>query len=830
MLKHLLVLAALVVAKNTLAQDTLKFEKALTVASGSRYGREAVYSDILAWKLANGIMQTPRENGEFSILKDGEKIYWRAIKADPKGRFSTFSRRSSQTINNPFLNPGSIDRGSDYIYLSYTATKDQTAILNVIGSNSLFFNGVPHMGDPYSSGYMNIPVQLKKGLNEMYVRGSNVLPMLIIGTQKLLLHTDDITLPSIRIHQTNGVLKGALTVSNLSLTDVRDLHINTILNGKPQGVAISRIPKLTMRKVIFDVDPSSITKPGSYKLEIQLLQHGKKIDQKTIAIDAVESAASYKETFISKIDGSLQYFAVTPQLDGWKPNAALFLSVHGAGVEAIGQAKAYKSKDWGTLVAATNRRPRGFNWEDWGRQDALEVLAIAQNQFKPNDKQIYLTGHSMGGHGTWFLGATYPDKWAAIAPAAGYASLKDYGSADGKIPNGSKDPIEKMLLRAGNQSDVPKLVSNYRSLGVYLLHGDADKVVPVSYARQMRNLLANFHPDFSYYEYPGGEHWFGDQSVDWPPIFNFFKWHTIAVDSAVNHIDFTTASPGISATYRWGTIYQQEHPFQYSRMILNRDRKQGTITGNTENVDILKLSLTDFGANRPIKITLDSLTAINYTTLTATDSVFFKKDKDTWRIIKEVNEKDKNPMRYGSFKEAFNHHMIFIVGTNGTAEANQANLNKANYDAETWYYRGNGAVDIITDKEFSQSKYQGRNIILYGNAENNTAWKKLLNDCPIQVTNAKITAGQRTWNGQDLGAYFIWPQKDNQLLVGVVTSTGVKGMKIAYANQYFAGGSGFPDFMVFSSDLAKEGSKGIKFTGFYTNEWQLNERNIAKPE
>ena len=106
----------------------------------------------------------------------------------------------------------------------------------------------------------------------------------------------------------------------------------------------------------------------------------------------------------------------------------------------------------------------------------------------------------------------------------------------------------------------------------------------------------------------------------------------------------------------------------------------------------------------------------------------------------------------------------------------------------------------------------------------------MLNDCPIQVTNAKITAGQRTWNGQDLGAYFIWPQKDNQLLVGVVTSTGVKGMKIAYANQYFAGGSGFPDFMVFSSDLAKEGSKGIKFTGFYTNEWQLNERNIAKPE
>ena len=105
--------------------------------------------------------------------------------------------------------------------------------------------------------------------------------------------------------------------------------------------------------------------------------------------------------------------------------------LYGAGVEAIGQARAYKSKDWGTLVAATNRRPRGFNWEDWGRLDALEVLKLAKEKFKPDPMHIYLTGHSMGGHGTWFLGATYPDKWAAIAPCSGYASLKDYGSADG---------------------------------------------------------------------------------------------------------------------------------------------------------------------------------------------------------------------------------------------------------------------------------------------------------------------------------------------------------------------------------------------------------------
>jgi len=131
--------------------------------------------------------------------------------------------------------------------------------------------------------------------------------------------------------------------------------------------------------------------------------------------------------------------------------------------------------DWGTLVAATNRRPRGFNWEDWGRLDALEVLDLAKNKFTPDPQHIYLTGHSMGGHGTWFLGATYSDKWAAIGACSGYPTLKGYGSADGLIPDSSNSPMEQLLLRSGNQSDVIKLVSNYKPLGVYILHGDSDR-------------------------------------------------------------------------------------------------------------------------------------------------------------------------------------------------------------------------------------------------------------------------------------------------------------------------------------------------------------------
>jgi predicted esterase len=821
MLRSITVILFLLFISEAVAQDTIRFTQGLAVASGSRYGREAIYSDLLAWKMYNGTLTKPAANATFTTTDKGEQITWRAITADSSGRFRVFGR-NFQRSTNPFLNPGSADRGSDYLYLTYNSTKAQPALLNIMGNSAVYVNGAPHMGDPYSAGYMHVPVLLKKGLNEFYVRGANVLPQLILNVKSVQLLTNDLTLPIVVVNQQNKKLKAALVVANTSAVVVKNLQVKTFIAGKEAVVAIAAIPASSTRKVIIEFDASGISAKGKYDCTVSLLQNGKAVDEKIISIEAVENGSYYSSTFISAIDGSLQYYAVTPQLGGWKNNAALFLSVHGAGVEAIGQARAYKPKDWGTLVAATNRRPRGFNWEDWGRLDALEVLTIAKQMFQPDPQRIYLTGHSMGGHGTWFLGATYPDKWAAIAPAAGYASLKDYGSADGRIPDSSRSASEKILLRAGNQSDVPKLAFNYKPLGVYILHGDSDRVVPVTYARQMRKVLADFHSDYNYYEYPGGEHWFGDQSVDWPYIFSFFQWHSIAHDTAVNTIDFTTSSPGISASYRWATIYQQVHPLQYSRIQLKRNRAAKSITGSTENVLMLQLALNDFGATAEVKIVLDSTTAVSYKTSSANDTVFVVKENGKWVVAAKPSIHEKNPQRYGTFKEAFNHHMLFVVATGGTAEEKEAVMNKALYDAETWYYRGNGAVDLITDKEYAAAKYAGRNVILYGNANTNAAWKSLLGDCPIQVSNNELKAGDAKWNGNDLAAYFIWPQKDPNLLVGAVAATGVPGMKAAFANQYFAGGSGFPDFMIFNSDMLKGDEKAIKLTGFFDHRWKLS--------
>jgi poly(3-hydroxybutyrate) depolymerase len=817
-LRNFLLLIGFFSFSTSFAQDTFYFKKGLSANGLHRYGREALYTDKLAYQFFTNTLKTPVEGGESGgANRQGEPVKWQSITADSLNRFR----------GRGF---GGFGGGGSYAYFTYESDREKTALLNIVGNSAVIINGEMHTGDPYGSGWMYIPVRLKKGLNELYVRqGGFMIARLIFPKTPVQLNTEDLTLPFIVAGEDNSALKGAVVVINTTNQSLKNYVLKANIGGKEVETAVPVVPPMSTRKVPFGFNAGGITETGLQSCSISLISKGKIADTKTIRIESVGANDKYSRTFESNIDGSLQYYAVSPQTPSSKEPSALFLSVHGAGVEAIGQARAYKQKDWGTLVAATNRRPRGFNWEDWGRIDALEVLAIAKDKFKPDPKRIYLTGHSMGGHGTWFLGATYPDLWAAIAPCAGYPTLKGYGSADGLIPEKASTDMGALLLRTSNQSDVPKLANNYQPLGVYIFHGDSDRTVSVNYARQMRKQLGEFHKDMSYYEFPGGSHWFGDQSVDWKPIFDFFKWHTILPDSAMNHIDFTTASPGISAKYRWISIEQQQQPLEYSRIRLTRNKSKAMIKGSTENVYLLKVDLGYFGSGVNLSIQLDSLNTLQYTTKTSHDSIYLVKSNGQWTVTAQPGAEQKGPHRYGTFKDPFNHRMVFIYGTKGNAAENKWNFDKARFDAETWYYRGNGAVDIISDKEYNAAKYSGRNVIIYGNASTNAAYQALLADCPIRVERNAIKAGEQAWTGDDLATYFTWPIRGTEKnSVGVIAGTGLKGMQAAYANQYFAGASGFPDFMIFGTDMMQDGVKGVRFAGFFDHQWKLVPANFAK--
>jgi hypothetical protein len=89
------------------------------------------------------------------------------------------------------------------------------------------------------------------------------------------------------------------------------------------------------------------------------------------------------------------------------------------------------------------------------------------------------------------------------------------------------------------------------------------------------------------------------------------------------------------------------------------------------------------------------------------------------------------------------------------------------------------------------------------------------------VKRNELSFGGQVFRGDDLAAYFIRPLPDGLASVAVITGTGLKGMAAANANQYFAGGSGFPDYMIFRLRMLQTGAAGMLKAGFFGNDWKL---------
>lgn len=774
------------------------------------------------------------EGMPFAKDQQGNDIVWESITVGSTNEFQDDALRSG------------------FLYLEYESETEQNVLFEASGHTMVLINGFPHEGDHYDYGWSLIPLKLKKGLNTFVLQGGRFPRMrtrILQPDNSIAFTKRDMTTPDI-LKEENDALWAAVRVMNANSSWYEGGSIVCSVNGLELKSSAPSISPMNVRKVPFQI-PSPEDKADakvSYTLEL-LDKRGRVLHTESLELDVKSKYSHHKRTFISDIDGSVQYYSIAPSTNKDIENPALFFSVHGASVEAVNQARAYKQKDWGHLVAPTNRRPFGFAWEDWGRLDALEVLNHCQKLLQTDSQHTYLTGHSMGGHGTWYLGATYPDKWAAIAPCAGYPDLLGYRDSfrrrlktmtDEEIArygmtrervnrmlsnqstlSGKDALLDSMMRRAGNPSRTLKLKRNYLHYGVYILHGEVDTVVPTFLARDMRATLGSYHPDFAYYEYPNGSHWYGDHSVDWPPIFDFFKFRNIKPPEEIEKIEFYTASPGVSSKSHFIDIQQQEVPFEISSFHFKRD---SISTINTANVHTMSIDLKKMGnQSATIKVDKQEIPVGDNS-----KELILSKDNSEWKIVQKISLSEKGPLRNGGFKDAFRNDMVFVYATKGTKSENEWYYHRALFDAEKFYYRANGNVEVIPDTEFSADKFKDRNVILYGNSDNNAAWKSLLSECPVQVGKGKMVVGSQTLEGAQYGAYFIYPRSDSDIAsIGVVTATGDKGMKAAYANHYLVNGTTFPDITIFDSSVVKNGVAGVLCSGFFGNDWSVASGNLV---
>lgn len=786
--------------------------------------RSIVYVDPVQAALVLGTWKAPAA-GDKVTFPDGSVQQWEAVTANAEGWFE-----------HPALRNG-------YAFATVASDRERVVLLEVPGSVAVIVNGEPRVGDVYSHGYVRIPVLLKQGQNELLIRcgylGRLSIRLHSAPAEETMLNVSDATLPDLIVGEEGEFWLG-VPVVNLTTQTLSGLSVATVHEGgRTVESAVPPLPPLSVYKAPVRLRTLAPRATGVRKVELRLQrQEGRQkvtLGTAEVTLRIRQPQEPHKRTFLSAVDGSVQYYAVLParRLSNDSPPPALVLSLHGAGVEAIGQVEAYSPKTWATLVAPTNRRPYGFNWEEWGRLDALEVLDLAQKRWRTDPYRVYLTGHSMGGHGTWHVGLTHPDRFAAIAPSAGWVSIWTYGTSarlGQREGNGStrRTPTEEFLLRCASPSDTLALVRNSLKQGVYVLHGDADEVVPVTESRRMRDQLNSFHRDFVYHEQPGAGHWWdasdepGADCVDWAPLFELFARRRLPTEDSVLHVEFTTASPGVSASCYWVTIYQQERQMQHSTVNLRYEPGRRRFVGSTSNVALLSLSVEHVPPSAPLSVELDGQSLGNLPYPAREKRIWLAREGGQWRLTSRPSPERKSPERYGGFKSAFTRRPVLVYGTQGTPEENAWALAKARYDSETFWYRGNATFEVIPDTEFQPERYRDRNVILYGNAQTNAAWRLLLEDSPVQVNRGAVAVGNRTFSGEGLACLFVRPRKGSDTaLVGVVAGTGLAGMRLTDRLPYFTAGSGVPDCLVLSTEMLTQGVDGVLGAGFFGVDWSV---------
>ena len=126
----------------------------------------------------------------------------------------------------------------------------------------------------------------------------------------------------------------------------------------------------------------------------------------------------------------------------------------------------------------------------------LSVVEEIELLFNIDLNRVYLTGHSMGGFGTFHFGPKYAHLWAAISPMSG----------------GGRGGFEKLIET---------------KTGIYIYHGADDPVVGPGMSRQAADFFRAQAHDFIYTEIPDSGHGF-PQDVN-EEMWEFFAVHRLAV-------------------------------------------------------------------------------------------------------------------------------------------------------------------------------------------------------------------------------------------------------------------------------------------------------------
>jgi predicted esterase len=278
----------------------------------------------------------------------------------------------------------------------------------------------------------------------------------------------------------------------------RAAKLESDFTTKPRAALLAALPSVRYRLSLYDLASAG-------EINFERLDFQGELKESTLMLDTLAAGkdpfagrkGDFRKAYLSKADNSYQPYRVfvPSSYDGTRA-FPLVIALHGMGADENSYFEHYanglfkeEAERHGYIVACPKGRGPASMYMGDAERDVMDVMAEMMRAYRVDPDRVYLTGHSMGGFGTLSIAMNHPELFAAIAPVAG----------------GVMSPMGLTKI-----ARVPQL----------LIHGDADRTVPVERSRLIVAAGKKLGAEIKYVEVPGGDH----GSVVAPHFKDVFDW------------------------------------------------------------------------------------------------------------------------------------------------------------------------------------------------------------------------------------------------------------------------------------------------------------------
>ncbi|MFN8432286.1 MAG: alpha/beta hydrolase-fold protein [Spirosomataceae bacterium] len=514
-------------------------------------------------------------------------------------------------------------------------------------------------------------------------------------------------------------------------------------------------------------------------------------------------------SFHSDVDDTEQPYAIyIPKSFSEKKTYPLVVMLHGAGsnhrlalkrvfgksnqpgendVEASLYFPKWKDVEY-IVVSPLARGTMGY--QGVAEKDVWDMIADVKKRFSIDEDRTYLTGLSMGGGGTMWLGLTRPDFWAAIAPVcpAPPAATEIY-------------------------------LENATNLNVHFFQGTDDPAVKVEGTRKWVEDFKKVGAKVQYAEYPGVKH---DSWVNAYKDEFIFSWFNKFVrDKYPSKVKLSTAQLKYNKAY-WVEIVDKEVGKTAKVNAHFKNKNQLDIT--TENVNVLSIDILDhpnFNKKSAMQLNIDGQ---NISVFGLANGQVLLKNNDRWAVGKRPEMGSiKNQTTEGPMSEIIADRQIYVYGTEGNpAKEELEKRRKIAEQAADWsFYRGDflGRVmvfpRVLSDKEVRPSDIERSNLILFGDASTNSVIAKYAEKLPMSLKK-----------GNEASLTYIYPNGKRYILINSGlpfweipdNATGLAALLRSSSKMGVLQGLG--DWVLYDSAI-----NNVIGTGLFDKNWQLTDKD-----